>query len=843
MDPPLPVLHYTFGNHMHWADMQWLWGWEVLPGSLRDMIELCRAAEVRGNLNWDACALDRLAAEHPGALAELRQAVSDGWIDPVGGSWGQPYGQFHGGESNLRQFEFGLRANLRHLGVRPRIFWEEEFWMHPQMPQMLDQCGFEGACLFFQWTWHTPEVPQEELPLVRWRGVDGSELPAFTRNDLNLHQWPEDFSVVDLLGMKQPADDAGAEGNEAPRIVVQWLELMPSPDWMCRSELILPKLQEWRQDPRFQLRSDTLRGLLPILDSSSAPARTYSQDDLWHGMSLGKNGDLLPRACLRVERELLQAEALATLTSLLGRPYPSWGVYPVWELDEAWRELLAAQHHDNHECEGLCGFIGKDSLDKASTMACRIRERSLRLLARRLHRAQPQAEAVVVNALGWDRDVDVPGSGTAAAVPAFGYRCMGPNDWLQAQPVAAEIDAGVGRLQREGLRLEWSGSKRRLSWGTPHPASSKPDSLGVELSLVRDRQQVDLLQQVRSSVRQPTQDQAAALQLRADHPSGDVLRMNWKLHPRLPVVEWMLELSHASPPDPGMNYGVRLELQMPSMPTAVQADFPYGWSEIQALADRRRKYPSGDWMTSEQWFETVHRPFTSLRWVQWDHPVAPMLWIHDGAQSWCRLEQGIAVLLNLKDPWDEEFWHPRCEARLWQVLEPPASPEQRERLVDELLQEPLWSPLPPPALATNACVGGGSLDHREELPAMLPGLRHSGSGRITSLRRADAREGQELLAWAGHSMKHPWVLRLVETAGRGGEAMLRLPPPIRRAWRCNALGEAIQEMACHDGEIRLTLDAHQILTLMVDVPASAAQPRDLDHKREVWATIHRPGPT
>jgi alpha-mannosidase len=31
---------YTFGNHFHWVDMQWLWGYGVLGDSVRDMLAL-----------------------------------------------------------------------------------------------------------------------------------------------------------------------------------------------------------------------------------------------------------------------------------------------------------------------------------------------------------------------------------------------------------------------------------------------------------------------------------------------------------------------------------------------------------------------------------------------------------------------------------------------------------------------------------------------------------------------------------------------------------------------------------------------------------------------------------
>jgi alpha-mannosidase len=30
-------MYYTLGNHMHWADLEWLWGYGVLTGSVRDM--------------------------------------------------------------------------------------------------------------------------------------------------------------------------------------------------------------------------------------------------------------------------------------------------------------------------------------------------------------------------------------------------------------------------------------------------------------------------------------------------------------------------------------------------------------------------------------------------------------------------------------------------------------------------------------------------------------------------------------------------------------------------------------------------------------------------------------
>jgi alpha-mannosidase len=113
---PRQPLYYTFGNHMHWVDMEWPWGYGTLPGSARDMLAFCAATGARGNFNFDGVGYEKLASEAPEALDELRAAVAAGQIEVVGASYGQPYGLFHGGESNVRQRVFGARAaaSTRH---------------------------------------------------------------------------------------------------------------------------------------------------------------------------------------------------------------------------------------------------------------------------------------------------------------------------------------------------------------------------------------------------------------------------------------------------------------------------------------------------------------------------------------------------------------------------------------------------------------------------------------------------------------------------------------------------------------------------------------------------------
>ncbi|RYG22556.1 hypothetical protein EON82_16730, partial [bacterium] len=454
-------LVYTFGNHMHWVDMEWLWGYHVLPGSVRDMLTLCRETEAKGNVNFDGVGYEKLAAENPEALMELREAVRNGTIEIVGASYGQPYGQFHSGESNVRQRVYGVRAVRRLFGVSPTTFWEEEFDFFPQLPQILAGVGIRHASLFFQWTWHTPEVPYEESPAIRWVGQDGTALVAATRNRLNLHQWPEDVDALlaEVSGDGSPWSEARVEGGTvgegAPTpLIQQWLELMPSPDWMCRSEVLLPRLKQLLNDERFAIECNTLGEYLSGLNPETLPERAYRADQVFHGMTLGKNADKIRRQSAFTEQRILHAETLATALSLFGRPYAQWDVYPTWELEEAWRELLQAQHHDNDECEGLCGHVGKISYGRAAGLAAEVQESLDARVAKSIDRP------VVYNPLGWPVPYAVPKRGDhefIIVLPPCGWAPI-DGEGVPVEPATIDLVNRTG--SREGTTMAVDESAR-----------------------------------------------------------------------------------------------------------------------------------------------------------------------------------------------------------------------------------------------------------------------------------------------------------------------------------------------------------------------------------------------
>ncbi|HRL11639.1 MAG TPA: glycosyl hydrolase-related protein [Aggregatilineales bacterium] len=811
-------LYYTFGNHMHWVDMQWLWGYQTLPDSIRDMLDLCNATGARGNINFDAIGYEKLASENPQSLAELQQAVKSGQLEVVGGSYGQPYGLFHGSESNVRQRIYGVRTTQRVLGVAPRTFWEEEFDFFPQLPQILRGVGYEYASLFFQWTWHTPELPKETVAAVWWEGQDGSRLLASPRSTLNIHQWPEDFEGV----LDQPLI------RELPvATLVQWLELMPSPDWMCRSELLLPQLQALIADPRFEIRFGTLSEVLEPARAYAEPRR-YRMDDVFHGMSIGKNGDLMRRLSRRAEFQLLAAESLSATMGLFGRPYPHWDVYPTWELEEGWRELLAAQHHDNDECEGLCGHVGKYSYERSLSLSGEVLTRAAQTLADRV--AGSGVKHVLINPLGWARRTPL----SDQPVPAFGYLKL-DSDAARPPAVTVPQSNGTVALERGGLRVEVDSHRGLITSITSPDFPQGALPAGTHL--------LDLHMTVHGS-RWTFPTAAVNVVESPDGPAIHIVRQEGSarvkfmvsLAPDADAVDVQVIIRNLPRPDSRMHAALQTRIPLAAN-TRLIHDYPYGLDEIRAEGTYLRKYPTGEWMTSPQVFETVERPFTALNLLDMVDAESGrgLLLLHDGSEGFFHGGDHLNLMLSMYDAWDEDYFVSDLDARLRFVPHAGLTHTQRWRLAHEF-QRPLIqarSDQPngtlPPVFETAAC----------DAPNVT----------LSALYRETTEHAALHEQYAGAGMGFPYVLRLVELDGVATEARVRLFGPVAAAYKTNLLGQIEQTLdVSTQGDFpdevstfTIALRPYEIATVMFDAVHGRKQPRNLDAHRHIWSRVHRVG--
>lgn len=824
-------LYYTFGNHMHWVDMEWLWGYHVLPGSVRDMLHFCRETGTKGNVNFDGVGYEKLAAENPEALFELRAAVSAGQIEPVGCSYGQPYGLFHGGESNVRQRIYGARSVRRLLGVWPKTFWEEEFDFFPQLPQILKGCGFTGASLFFQWTWHTPEVPREEVPVIWWEGTDGTRLKTTTRNRLNLHQWPEDVDTM--------LADVAAHGVGERPLVQQWLELMPSPDWMCRSEVLLPKMKELLADKRFDVSPVTLGEYLEA-SPDDMPVRRYQMDDVWHGLTLGRSGDGLRTLSSQTEQKLLCAESVAAIASVFGRPYGQWDVYPTWELEEAWRFLLMAQHHDNDECEGLCGKIGYEHYVSCIRIADAVTERTLKSIGDAFHAKKPLILVSVPEKSVEGQDIKAFSLFESAHKVFKGNSQSSENSGIvrfdsEFSP-EFEVDSLNGCVNGvalpNGNGVIGKGFGRIYIGDTPIVGDYKTT---IEKDSIRMQIQAELLPEV------------------SIHIGGQFESIYYGIS--FP----MFKKSFADNIGPGLKNAVLIEVPLPSDDVLIYAGTPYSVELIQEGSKGVRKYPESDWMTSSQWFEDVEGAFTGLNFIDIVDPNTGN-GIHvsyQGTKQWIKCKDRIFCVVWSVDPWDQgKPLH--LTSISWMLssfsllLTPHLEMSDSERYRLGL---------------SNLTHYEVSTERNDKLLFSFADIEQK-NVLITALyRETEDFSGRHLDNYAGHvlaerifgdiqpdqSRVYPFVMRLVEFDDITGEIELTICGEVSSVFKTNLLGqvetelkpEQIKDSPCkhpHTGKatkIRVPMRGKEIATLYFDIVEGRKQTRDLDAKREIWAQVHR----
>ncbi|HVL39019.1 MAG TPA: glycosyl hydrolase-related protein, partial [Fimbriimonadaceae bacterium] len=109
----------------------------------------------------------------------------------------------------------------------------------------------------------------------------------------------------------------------------------------------------------------------------------------------------------------------------------------------------------------------------------------------------------------------------------------------------------------------------------------------------------------------------------------------------------------------------------------------------------------------------------------------------------------------------------------------------------------------------------------------------------------DSAKGQPHHAADELGMDYPFVLRLVELNGQRATARLTFGATLGGAIRTNLLGEP-EEVLVAPGkegrEIALAMRPHEIATIYLDLVEGRKQVRDLDGRREVWATVHRTEP-
>ncbi|MGD2295052.1 MAG: alpha-mannosidase, partial [Candidatus Aminicenantes bacterium] len=172
-----PCLHLICTAHL---DPVWQWRWEEgCAETLSTFRTAVQLLEEHGRFIFnhnEALLYHWIQTYDPPLFCRIQRLVEAGRWSISGGWYLQPDVNLPATESLIRHIAEGWLFFWRYFGVAPRVAYNFDSFGHSGgLPQILVRSGF---CMYIHMR---PQEPELHLPsdLYRWRGVDGTVIPAY----------------------------------------------------------------------------------------------------------------------------------------------------------------------------------------------------------------------------------------------------------------------------------------------------------------------------------------------------------------------------------------------------------------------------------------------------------------------------------------------------------------------------------------------------------------------------------------------------------------------------------------------------------------------------------------
>ncbi|MFX1449422.1 MAG: hypothetical protein ACFFCM_01185 [Promethearchaeota archaeon] len=128
------------------------------------------------NIEIAMSCLEWLKNRHPKKISEFLRLFKKGRFEIINPTYTQPYNLIIGPESNIKQYEYGLRV-LKELELDCNIFYCSESSLHPQIPQILKGFNIKFGSLR---TRLLGQNPTSNSGYIDWIGLDDTKISTIT---------------------------------------------------------------------------------------------------------------------------------------------------------------------------------------------------------------------------------------------------------------------------------------------------------------------------------------------------------------------------------------------------------------------------------------------------------------------------------------------------------------------------------------------------------------------------------------------------------------------------------------------------------------------------------------
>ncbi len=298
--------------------------------------------KLRIGLDYESFTFDEFSRCDP-EVVEMIGDLLKKYPDRIGlgaTTYGQPLSLTISEESNARQLIYAIRTNKKYFGKTPNVYCISEFALNNQTPQLLKLTGHDAAIL-------RSHVMGYGYPRTfdsawgRWIGKDKTEIPAVptydkmgrgfnccTVDNWILSRWPQD-TEISLEKFEEMFE------KYSPLLASRYDDLtQPIED--------VTAYIETKDNYEYVLLED-----IPELYGEAKDELATTDNDFHVQMPWGYCGNEIFNGVRKAEVEVVQAEKLNAISVMLG------GKAYTENLDEAWKYVLAAQHHD----VTICGLL------------------------------------------------------------------------------------------------------------------------------------------------------------------------------------------------------------------------------------------------------------------------------------------------------------------------------------------------------------------------------------------------------------------------------------------------------------------------------------------------------